>query len=371
MQSIQTSAVFFWNWWVGELAELIPEWFLKLGQRREQRIVCAIVDDKIELISEHSGHKVHRIAEFEISDNGLHKLASHIKKHLQRGTGIRVGVRIDAGNCLIRRMEYPSAVKPRIEEILKLDLEQKTPFVAGEIYSDFQCQISPGQPTVLATTQLVVKRRILDETVEMLNSLGINVDFADAWIDVPTKGFGINFLKNSEFPQTPFVRTVFFKALAFFIIALICLALFSTFSRQEQALRTLNTKTVEVRKKAIAVRKAAQQIDTKSNMLRKQRLAKVGHYTVIEVWEEITKRLPDNAWVTELRVQGPKIQINGFAGAAASLVDIFDNSPMFQKTKLTAQVRVDPKTKKERFSIETNLIAKFGNIQKVSFKGKY
>lgn len=369
MQSIWAKAAYFGEWWVSELADLIPEWLLKLGRGRERRLVCTLLDGKFELIFEYSGTEGKRVAQYETSDSGLIQLATHLKKYLRRTPKLHVGVRLNTTDCLIRRMEYPVAVRPRIREILGLDLKQKTPFETDEIYTDFVCETLPDQPTLVAVTQLIVKRNILDEIIEKLSSVDIKVNFADVCSEISSQPYAINFLKNLDTARRSSLRNKIHRALFLFIGFLACLIVLLTFHQQEQALQSLNFKTTKIRKKATAVRKAALHISEQFKMVHRQLRAKLGRYTVIEVWEEITKRLPDSVWVSELQVRGDTVHISGFAGSAASLVEILDKSPIFQKSKLTAQVRLDPKTKKERFSVETNIIIKSREAQEARPQG--
>ncbi|QLP97393.1 MAG: PilN domain-containing protein [Rhodoblastus sp.] len=77
-----------------------------------------------------------------------------------------------------------------------------------------------------------------------------------------------------------------------------------------------------------------------------------------DVWAELTKHLPDDCWVNELRVTSGAngeqlISISGFADSPAQLVRLLEEVGTFSNTLLGAAVTFDPVERKQRFSLQT------------------
>ena len=80
-------------------------------------------------------------------------------------------------------------------------------------------------------------------------------------------------------------------------------------------------------------------------------LAMKAETSVLQVWEELSRILPDHTFLTESRLADGKVTLSGFSADAARLVQIIDQSPLFSGTALTAAITPDATEGKDRFSI--------------------
>ena len=72
---------------------------------------------------------------------------------------------------------------------------------------------------------------------------------------------------------------------------------------------------------------------------------------MLEVWDELSRILPDHTFLTESRIADGKVTLSGFSADAARLVRIIDQSPLFSGAALTAAITPDANEHKDRFSI--------------------
>jgi general secretion pathway protein L len=77
----------------------------------------------------------------------------------------------------------------------------------------------------------------------------------------------------------------------------------------------------------------------------------------ILVLEELSKRLPDDTFITQLDFDGKVVQIQGESASAASLVEQLENSPMFRDVGFKAQLTKIQGTQNDRFHIAAALEA--------------
>src|ERR1700737_4898332 len=81
----------------------------------------------------------------------------------------------------------------------------------------------------------------------------------------------------------------------------------------------------------------------------------------VMVLEAISRVLPDSTYVTELRIEGDKVQVVGISQDAPSLIRLMEQSPQFSRATFfapTTRAQSDPG---ERFHIEVHITPYFGS----------
>lgn len=346
----------FLRWWRSELVGLIPRRLRQLGERKHRRIALAEYEGALHIVDESTYRPPRLIRSAANTDSGRADIIDFLRRFGPRPGKAEFGVRLPAKQCLIRDIELPVEAEPRAAQILALDLERSTPFTADSVYTaHFLDERLPRSRTVLAH-QIIAKRDDVATLADVLEQAGARASFADAFSEKPERAWPIDLLAETRNAAAGKAKSrVLEKLLVLFIVALSGSALWLAFDRQDRALQELERKTAIVREKALAVRKS---IETSEAMLGWQgtlRRRKLDALPLVAVVDELTRLLPDTAWVSDLRLEQGEVEISGFAKSAAGLVQVIEKSSLFDAAALSAPVTYDARYGAERFGIRAKI----------------
>ena len=339
----------FLSWWKEELTELLPVRVSDDAQK-VPRIVIGIEGGDVRLI------EWPQVAGQPLADDALMPAAAMgetLAALLQDKPQIQIALRVPYKSCFSRSVTLPQSASADFERLLIIDLERATPFKARDVYHAFLPGTAAG-PRLAALRQLVIKRSIVDRAKGPLEQAGLTVGAIECWNETQTTALPVNFLRLSSKADTQRPLLVPLMAAS---LALAISAGWLALEQRETALGELQAQTSALKGKAQAHRDAlaksqvAGETISNFNALRREVVSRAA------ILEEISRILPDSAFITDLRVSGAVVDINGLATSASALVPLIENSPMFVDATSTAPLTFDPRENKERFGIRMRLAA--------------
>jgi len=347
------------DWWLSEFLNLFSEkgreW-LKGKARPSLLISASEVGARLDLVS---GGTLTPSASASIG--AMHGVADQIAQFLRSHDldpkRVEIGLKLAADGIFSRQVLLPVEAADAIGDIVAQDLVRKTPFKPADIYSDY---VALNHGTKIVVNQWIVRRRYVERALEQLN-IGIEhlsfvtFDNQRAGEPAPT----ISLKMKAETRRARF-RTL---TLGFFCSALVLAALGGglRYWKQQIEMDRLAEEIVMANKKAQKVRSLVDQLQEKKRALLQVRLQRSELPGLIDIWEEITRVLPLESWLTELRLieatgkGDEQIAMAGFSSAAPGLVGIVDSSPLLYDAALTSPIAVDPTEGRERFALQAKV----------------
>ncbi len=344
----------FFAWWGQELLGLLPNRLLgtRLGPLPEY--VVSKDAAGLRLIRQHGA------VQGAIAATGgivtVPELASLLRRSSNGDAMPAVGLRLHFTDCFFRRVELPSAAARDFPRLLALDLERATPFKAKDVLTAFRLDATQANPRTTVISQCVVKRSHVDATIGDLAAAGIRVSHLDCWNEYGTEPLPLNLMdaRATENQGTHRAGNLP-QGLAAIAVLLGATAVYLTIGRHEAALGNLQAQSGELKRKVQAAREADARSKAMTLEIENFRRLRASSASRTEALEELTRLLPDTAWVTDLKIDGLSVNISGLAKSAVSLIPTLEKSKFFFDAISVAPVTFDPREEMERFSIRVKV----------------
>ncbi len=314
----------FMRWWLGELESLVPSW-LRAGK-----------------------NALDGVARFS---QGELEAASG---DLVSGRGAGAVLEVPSSKVLRRSVRLPIATEENLRQVLEFQMEQYTPFTAGQLYFSHSVLARDFDKGLIEVELVAVQRVVVDAAIQRLK----DADYAPVAVHVADGRGGV--LSYDLLPTQAGARpsvwrngpVVWLLALVL-ILAIAALAL-PLFIQREAAIQLIPL--VERSKQAAeAVDGVRRELDARiarHNYLLEKRMATP---TTIQALEELTRVLPDDTWVQTLDWKGKEIVIQGETASSVKLVGLFEQSSMFKDASFRSPLTKGQTPSVERFSLALQL----------------
>ena len=329
----------FAHWWLSGLKEVVPaawqDWaggeaLPKVTIRRDDQTVVCRLTSAAGTVEAH----------LPTAGFGAGALETWLRQQGLGRDGVTVGPVISCDLFLRRDLSVPTAAIGALPKILDQEVVRRTPFQLSDIWHAASA-VAGSTNDIAAMCHWIIRR---DRAEAVLVELGLNsgdVDFLAAG-DADGDAIPVIHFRTADDDDPPWAaRAVRLLAAAALIAAACGAAAFEW--NQASVASALGTALAEVRQGAQHGRDG---IDPAGRLR-----AMKADVSVLEVWDELSRILPDHTFLTEARMADGKVTLSGFSADAARLVRIIDQSPLFSGAALTAAITPDVNEHKDRFGI--------------------
>jgi general secretion pathway protein L len=338
----------FFDWWLAELAGLIPPGLQPARRRRRRLLVLALGAEDAALFRG-TGARRRLLARSPSRDP--EQLKPLIRK--SRGRRRQAIVRLPPQQGLHKTIELPLAAKQDLNQLLRFEMDRLTPFRAEEVLFAHRVVSTDAHSRRMTVEIQLAPKPVVETALDQARRAGlvpVGVELGDT---EPLEERALDLLPGR---QTRAARTGRLnRALALLALLLAAAAVAIPLHERRSTAADLQAQLAVAKAEAedsLALRQRLEKVSASSDFLaaEKTRVPMAGL-----ILAEVTRVLPDQAYLARLDWRDGTLQLEGFAEAAAALVGLLDRSPMFQAPQFRSPVTPDRRTELERFHVALEL----------------
>lgn len=262
---------------------------------------------------------------------------------------LRLALCLPAAAGLRRALALPVAARDNLAQVVGFEIDRQTPFRAEQVAMDVRELDQPAGEGRFAAELIVLPRAALDPLLERLAALRIRVDAVDL-LTADGRRVGANLLAPAQRPRRSDPRRRLNLALGAASVVLLVLVLGQGLHNRQQALDAMQAQVDTMRGEAQQVAALRQQLQDNAGAAGFLAQKKKDSVPVLALLDEMTRRLPDTAWLERFSLDASgAIGFQGQSVQAAKLVDAFKDSPLIRDVGFQGSIQADPTTGKERF----------------------
>jgi general secretion pathway protein L len=329
----------FVSWWLAEFGAAVPsDWQSRING--EAAPVLLIKRDRDFVICEITSTTVSVERRFPLRLFGAAALGAWLGECGLARDQVIAGLVMDRSLLFLREFALPKAALAALPKILEQEIVRRTPFQPSEIWHAATVAVDAANlaPGVMAMSHWIIRK---DRAEAALADIGLNPDDVDFL--AASDGGGAPLIPFRAIEQKdPLWAWRAVKLLAAAGLGAVLFGLLTFEWCQSNAASGLEA-SLEQAAQGRAVSAGANQASRLFSLK-----ADAG---VLEIWEELSRILPDHTFLTEARIADGKVTISGFSADAAGLVRLIDQSTLFAGATLVAAITPDANERKDRFSL--------------------
>lgn len=360
------------DWWLGALASLLPERWrrLPLFSRRELRLIER--GDRLELVVVVTGREKVALGSLMLADgegtsssSSSQVLAAELKAILDEHSDPidRTVLVIDPARVLARDFVLPGAALADPDAAAELEIDRLTPFRAEEVLFAVRPALPASHESDGATggtgaggelpfRLVLTPKARLGPLFAAFEQAGLRLDHVElAGLRAPSSRLCPSLAPNNG-------RWRVAAALA----GLALLAL-SVWLPLHQRASLAAVKKDEAQRLAPQAAKVAALVRAASAIAERDQwliAEKHDRLTVLGLLDEVSRAMPDDAFVLQFAQTGERLDLTGYAEKAARLVALLGKAPHLGEPRFTAPVTPDQRLGRERYSLELRVRTRAG-----------
>lgn len=272
--------------------------------------------------------------------------------------GSRVEAQMTSGQVLFRSLDFPKQAVDFLDGMIRTQIDRLTPWTADEGVFGWSPPSTNAHDRVELTLAATSKQEI-QPLVQLAASVGAAsiAVFASPAAGAPAK------IKVFDQPLRGGVgrmldvpRMLRIALLSGGLVAATSLIVAAYIGSELKSEQQQMTRRISERRAALRLTSSAGGSALSLLAKRKQ----TGPSSVV-VLEALSQALPDGTYVTELRIEGDKVQVVGVTQDAPSLIRLMEKSPQFARATFFAPTTRTQNDPGERFHIEARITPSFGS----------
>lgn len=325
-----------WDWWIAELAGLAEA----AGAAGGAVLTACPDGDGLVLSRAKDGRSLARLDQGE--SPGL----------LRSLRGRPVKLVLPAGVALRRAVPLPAAAAGRLGEVLPFEIERHTPFAVDQVMWCGRVEGRSNDGRTVTAGLTVVPRARVQPLIRLLAQAGLPL----AGVSVARDGGKPDALPAAQWRDDHSASAGggrgYRARLAWGVLAMLAVAaLLSPILRLEASLAEERSRIADLRNRLAGLPTPPPEAVLADEVSRRYRA--VPSATVL--LERLTRRIPDDVWLSSLTIEGGSVALRGYAASAAPLVTVLESAPFIAAARFEGPIVSDPGTRYEQFGLALSL----------------
>ena len=268
-----------------------------------------------------------------------------------------VDVVLPADELLIRTLEpLPSQSRPYVDGIVRHQLERLTPWRASDVLYTYQIASAGAEDSRLVVTLSATARSLHRRLLDALSDLGprnVRLIYDQAYagkdIAISVTGNAASVARQEKIRWRIGATAAAFGAASLAAIVLLVMAWQNT----DATLEAVERDVASLRAKLAASGPTVAAGDRDVEAILKRRLNTPVSVLAIEA---LSGTLPDDTYLTELRIAEGRIRLTGVSRSVARLVPLLEASPAFAEPTFFAPTTRLPNNQGDRFHLDARVV---------------
>jgi len=320
----------YWRWWTGELAGMLPA-----------SLRARLTAPPPTLLAEPDGAGGFRFTRLE---RGIGRPASAAE-----AARLPVWLSLPAASVLEKQLDWPAMSAADLRRAVRLDLDRQTPLPAEALWFEVRAVRRDAARKRLVARLLVAEDRVVAAALaDLARTHGIT-----RVAGVLAAGEALRPAAAASQPAAP-ARPGLRGWLLLLCAALGVLNLGLHLDAEAARMARLDQAVAEARQRVQRVDALRTQI-AERRRLRDDVASRRAGLPLVALLDELTRRIPDEAWLDSIEVRGSALTLSGHAPAAVRLVAAIEASPLLTEAQFRSPVTRDRSSGRERFDMQVKL----------------
>lgn len=341
----------FLDWWLGELAGLVPRFLRRPFSRRGETIILEPADQpggEGGRLFLQRGKAVEALGAF---GDGLAQLPAKARRSRRSVT-----LALPQGRAVRQTINLPLAAEENLREVIGFEMDRLTPFRREEVYYDQRVLGRDPAREQLEVELTLSPRATVDGFLEAAEELGLKPQRVDVATGEGGHPLGLDLLQLTAGKRS----SRFARAVTVVLLITACglgaASIAIPLDRKARLEADLRRQVTEARANAAAARELESDMAARQAHVLYVHDLKRGVPSASAVMDSVTRLLPDDTWLYQLRVNDDKVEISGYAPNSSSLIQLFEDAPAFAEARFRAPVTQDAKLGMDRFSLQLRIV---------------
>jgi general secretion pathway protein L len=345
----------FWRWWLGEIAQMVPERFASLGGSARVPVL-AMDGEEVVLVEPRSAVGPETRVGLAGLDDARRRDALRALLGRAGESRSRARLCLEQAEALVRRVAMPAATEENLRQVLAFEMDRLTPFRAEDVYFDYRVVSRDAAAGQVAVLLAVARRDLVDARVEKLRSLGASVQGVTVREDLGHGGAHLDLLPSEQRGERESSRERLIQGSLIGLVALLALValLLPVWHKRDAVISTFPVVS-KARQDAEATDAIARNLEKQVADYNFLLAKKHGSYPALAYLEEVTRLLPDNTWLQQMDIKSVgkarEIQLSGETTSSSKLIELLEQSSVLQNAAPRGTVTRGSQPNTERFMI--------------------